>query len=198
MIFDETPSKNEEDPSNKQQQTIPDTTLIDLGKSLYLVLDLETNGFSRLRDHVIKIAGKILGPDRIGIEDAFFSSLIKPPKQIPQIVVELTGITNDMVKDKEGFSVVISNFVTFVEKVEEYNDANGVSIKNVIFVAHNGKCFDLPFLVDKLKRNNQQKLLDKPIYNFAIDTMILAQKCVQEKSECSKFLQTPQPLQICF
>ena len=89
---------------------------------MYLVLDLQTIGFSRSSCNVIDLAGETLGPDGISIEDGYFTSLIKPPNKIPQVVMNLTGIANDMVKDMKKCCAVVSDFVSFVEeKVDKFN-----------------------------------------------------------------------------
>ena len=83
--------------SLKQKRTSVDTPRHTLNTTIYVVFDLETTGFSQIRCHIIEIAAEILDPDGIPFEDGRYSSLVKPPKAIPPIVVDLRGINNDMV-----------------------------------------------------------------------------------------------------
>ena len=92
------------------------------------MIDLETTGFSRSTSSVIEIAGQILGPDGIAIEDGTFVSLIKPPTPIPQIITDLTGISNEMVSSSSLFKVVMEGFFCFLsKKVQSYTEEQNES-----------------------------------------------------------------------
>jgi DNA polymerase III epsilon subunit-like protein len=51
---------------------------IDLQSTLYIVFDLETTGFSPIRNHIIQIAMVFLTIDGTDIKGSEFESLIKP------------------------------------------------------------------------------------------------------------------------
>ena len=82
------------------------TFSIDSTGNIYIVFDLETTGFSKERHHVCEIACELLDSDGNPLTDCQFFSLVKPPTLIPPFIVELTGITNDMVQDTHSFEVV--------------------------------------------------------------------------------------------
>ena len=107
---------------------------------LYVVLDLETTGFSRSNCHIIELAAEILAPNGVAMEDSVFSSLIKPPQPIPSIVVELTGITQEMVETQHTFKEVIETFFDFLlERVQTYEETSPQQMEHIVFVGHNSK-----------------------------------------------------------
>ena len=102
---------------------------------------------------------------------------------IPHIVTDLTGISNIMVKEARSFNEVATEFFTFIEdKREMLEDGSGEEMNTKILVAHNGKQFDLLFLMEELKRNNVLYLIGSDRYGYAIDTMILAKNVTREKN----------------
>lgn len=97
----------------------------------FVVLDIETTGLDSVNDEIIEIgAKKIMGRK---IVDSF-QSFVKPERQIPVDITELTGITQDMVKDAPPIQLVLSDFMTFC------GDA--------ALAAHNAP-FDLGFIREK-------------------------------------------------
>ncbi|PLT34899.1 ATP-dependent DNA helicase DinG [Bacillus sp. V5-8f] len=118
----------------------------------YAVIDLETTGNSSKKgDRVIQFAGVAI-EDGIIVEE--FSTFIRPGQDIPVFIEELTGITNEMVKDAPEFQEVASRIVEF--------------LRDSCFVAHN-VLFDLSFLQDELIRCGFEGF-----YGSAIDTVELA------------------------
>ena len=65
-----------------------------------VIFDLETTGLDLVKDRVIQISYIKVFPD--GKEERG-DYLINPEKPIPDVVEQLTGITNDDVKDKPTF-----------------------------------------------------------------------------------------------
>jgi Exonuclease len=101
---------------------VENTPTVDLDKVLYVVFDLETTGRSWPHSEIIELAAQILDPNRIPVEDAIFSELIKPNTPIPPLITELTTITIDMVSTAEHFSEVAINFREFMRRhANEYS-----------------------------------------------------------------------------
>ena len=98
------------------------------------VFDLETTGLSPDNgDRITEIGAiKLCGNKLCGV----FQTLVNPGRKIPEKIVEITGITNEMVADKPTISQVLPLFVEF---------AGGD-----VLVAHNAK-FDTSFLRYELK-----------------------------------------------
>ncbi len=127
----------------------------------YIVLDIETTGLRPEQDKITEIgAVKIIDGDISEV----FSRLINPQIQIPQIITEITGITNEMVKGSPDISVVLPEFIEFCEGYD--------------IMGHNVR-FDFSFLkynavTQKLKFNKN-----------ALDTLALARKFLKQISSRS-------------
>ena len=95
---------------------------------IYIVFDIETTGFSSIRDRIIEIGavkvvnGKIV--DR-------FSTFVNPQRPIPFEITNLTSITDEMVMESPAIDVILPKFLEFV--------GDGV------LVAHNAG-FDVGFI----------------------------------------------------
>lgn len=101
------------------------------GQSLdttYCVLDLETTGFSPRLEKITEI-GVMKYQDGKVVDK--FSCFVNPEKSIPPRVVEVTGITDDMVRNAETIDKVFPELLEF--------------IKDSVLVAHNAE-FDVGFL----------------------------------------------------
>ena len=116
----------------------------------YCVLDLETTGFSFRTEKITEVG--IMKVKNGEVIDEF-SCFVNPEKPIPQRVVEVTNITDDMVKDAETIDKVMPKVIDFV----------GESV----LVAHNAD-FDIGFL--KYNANQLGLTLD----NTYLDTLRLA------------------------
>ncbi|MDU7143500.1 MAG: exonuclease domain-containing protein, partial [Anaerococcus vaginalis] len=82
----------------------------DLKNQRFIVFDLETTGLSKYIDKITEIgAVKIENGEIVEV----FNELVNPEKMIPQKVVELTGITNEMVMDKPKIDEVLPRFLEF-------------------------------------------------------------------------------------
>lgn len=116
----------------------------------YVVVDIETTGFSPEYDDIIEIA--LIKISNGNIVDKF-STLIKPISTfldddyneyyIDDFISELTGITNDMLMDAPEFSEVANQMLSFVSK-------------NIV-VGHNVN-FDINFLYDNLMKYTGSEL----------------------------------------
>lgn len=116
----------------------------------YVVFDIETTGLSSRNDKITEI-GAVKIVDGIIVDR--FSQLINPEKEIPQVVVDLTGISNAKVENEPTIEEVIPKFYEFA--------------KDSVLVAHNAK-FDISFIRREYKNNNLK--FNHPI----LDTLVLA------------------------
>ena len=75
----------------------------------YVLLDFETTGLNAADEEIIEVGAlKMEGLKVVGT----FERLTKPSKQIPSAIVELTGITNEMVAEKPSFKeIALEGFV---------------------------------------------------------------------------------------
>ena len=118
----------------------------------YCVLDLETTGFSFRTEKITEIGIMKIKNGEVLDE---FSCFVNPEKPIPQRVVEVTNITDDMVKDAETIDKVFPKMMDF--------------IRDSVLVAHNAD-FDIGFL--KYNAGELGYTLD----NTYLDTLRLAKE----------------------
>ena len=74
-------------------------------------LDLETTGLDPKIDSIIEIGAVKFNENRVVDE---WSSLINPERSIPQVITQLTSITNLMVQNAPKIEDVIQDFIDFV------------------------------------------------------------------------------------
>ncbi|HSQ33855.1 MAG TPA: PolC-type DNA polymerase III, partial [Peptostreptococcaceae bacterium] len=116
----------------------------------FIVFDIETTGFSNKNDRITEIGAVKI--ENFKVVDRF-SELINPEIDIPYKIQELTGITNDLVKDKPNIEEVLPKFMEFVG--------------DYTLVAHNSD-FDTGFIREKCSQ------IGIEYKNEAIDTLSLA------------------------
>ncbi|MFD1066260.1 PolC-type DNA polymerase III [Oceanobacillus locisalsi] len=128
-----------------------------LKEDTYVVFDVETTGLSAVYDTIIELAavkvkdGEII--DR-------FESFANPHHPLSQTTTDLTGITDDMVKDAPEVDDVLKEFHAWMG--------------DDILVAHNAS-FDMGFLNQGFKRIDYAKAA-----NPVIDTLELARFLITE------------------
>lgn len=136
---------------------------VEKGKSLlelpenFVVFDLETTGLNPKENEIIEIAA--LKVNNLRIVDRF-NTLIKPNEEITEFITNLTGISNELVKDAPSIKKVIPKFITFVE--------------NNILMGHNVN-FDIDFI-----SSNLIKIEQEPLKNDFVDTLRLGRIMLKE------------------
>ncbi|WP_032121579.1 PolC-type DNA polymerase III [Clostridium amazonitimonense] len=115
----------------------------------FVVFDIETTGFSNKNDSIIEIGAVKIKEGKI-IDQ--FSEFVNPKRSIPAKIVELTSITDDMVKDSDCIEEVLPRFMTFVG--------------DSIIVAHNAS-FDMSFIRKNCRDINIE------FHNSVMDTIPL-------------------------
>jgi len=78
----------------------------------YVVLDLEMTGLSAKTDQIIEI-GAIKIKDNVVVDS--FGGLVNPSSKIPTRVVELTGITDDMVRQGMERDEAVLKLLDFID-----------------------------------------------------------------------------------
>ncbi len=101
----------------------------------FTIIDLETTGLSKHSDKITEIAAAKI---KDGVIVDRFHTLINPEVEIPEFIVKLTGIDNELVKNAPTIDVVLPDFLQFLQ----YD----------IFVAHNAT-FDFGFLEKNLQEH---------------------------------------------
>lgn len=126
-------------------------------KKDYVVFDLETTGLDCKEADIIEI-GAIKYHNNEVVEE--LNLLINPGYDIPEVITNITGITNELLKDKESIDTALPKFLTFIEDYP--------------LVAHNSP-FDIGFIFENI---NRLHLI--PIHNEVIDTLVLARKYIPQ------------------
>lgn len=98
-----------------------------------IFFDLEATGLNLVNDKIIEIFMLKVNPD--GTTETY-EQLFNPQITIPDEVINITGITNEMVKDKPPFK----------EKAQEIADF----IDDADFAGFNSNKFDIPLLAEEL------------------------------------------------
>ncbi|MDQ7057377.1 MAG: DNA polymerase III subunit epsilon [Ghiorsea sp.] len=122
----------------------------------YIMLDTETTGLSTKKGARIVEIGAVEVDER-GQEIGRFHHYINPQCAIPQQVVRIHGIDDEMVKDKPIFSDIAQDFLSF--------------IAGATLVIHNAP-FDLSFIEHELALCHQPCIATIPV----VDTLALARK----------------------
>lgn len=131
------------------------------GMGNYIVIDIETTGLTHLSDDIIEIAAiKIVN----GKADEEFHTLVQNEKAIPESIIELTGITQEEIK-QNGINLytALQEFLTF--------------IKDETIVCHN-IAFDYRFIQAACKKVQLQSPK-----NECIDTLALARRKLKGLSD---------------
>jgi len=114
--------------------------------------DTETTGVKPKEDRIIEIAA--FDP----VNNKTFCEFVNPQMPIPKESSQITGITDEMVKDAKSFAEIGKDFFDFCKG-------------EVVLIAHNNDRFDKYFLIEESKRNS----LILPNFPY-IDTLLWARK----------------------
>nr|WP_010093379.1 PolC-type DNA polymerase III [Ornithinibacillus scapharcae] len=130
---------------------------IDLNDATYVVFDVETTGLSAVYDTIIELAAVKIHQGEIVDR---FEAFANPHHPLSQTTIDLTGITDEMVKDAPDIEEVLKDFHSW----------SGDSV----FVAHNAS-FDIGFL-----NQGYQKIGYEKVENPVVDTLELARFLLPE------------------
>lgn len=118
---------------------------VEIGKYLYendvVVFDIETTGLDALTCEIIEIGAVKISQGKI---TETFETLIKPKAHIPDEIVNLTGITDDMVKDCHNIKQILPDFYKFCygTTIMAYNIDFDYKFINIAGMKH-GLIFDM-------------------------------------------------------
>lgn len=127
----------------------------------YTVIDLETTGFDPKFDSIIELSAIKVSNSKI---TDTFSSLVNPEYEIDEFTTELTGITNEMLKDAPVLEDILPKFLDF--------------LSNSVILAHNAN-FDINFIYD---------ISEKPFKNDFIDTLRVSRRVFKNQFENHKLV----------
>lgn len=130
---------------------------MDLSEATYVVFDVETTGLSAIYNDLIQVAASKMYKGNIIAE---FDEFINPGHPLSAFTTELTGITDDHVKNAKPLVQVLKEFQEFC--------------KDTVLVAHNAS-FDVGFMNANYERHGLPKIT-QPV----IDTLEFARNLYPE------------------
>ena len=130
---------------------------LDLSEATYVVFDVETTGLSAIYNDLIQVAASKMYKGNIVAE---FDEFINPGHPLSAFTTELTGITDDHVKNAKPLVQVLKEFQEFC--------------KDTVLVAHNAT-FDVGFMNANYERHGLPKIT-QPV----IDTLEFARNLYPE------------------
>ncbi len=125
----------------------------ELNSASFVAFDLETTGLRPYRGDEITAFGAVVIEKRKILADPVFYELVNPGRPITLQAQKITGITNEMVRQKPKFMPVLERFLDFCGPR--------------ILIAHNAP-FDLAFI-----NNKTGQTIGRRIVNPVIDTVLL-------------------------
>tara|TARA_Y100001970_G_scaffold213331_1_gene260631 strand:- start:95 stop:691 length:597 start_codon:yes stop_codon:yes gene_type:complete len=134
--------------------------------SFIIFYDLETTGLNPYHNKIIEVAGIKYSTEKKKIIGEF-RELVNPKTPISSFITNLTGITNQMVENKDTIDNVITRFIQFCGE------------NNVYLVSHNNDGFDKLFLENIVE---YRKIIHKIHF---IDTLKLAKKLINNRKSYS-------------
>ena len=130
---------------------------MDLSEATYVVFDVETTGLSAIYNDLIQVAASKMYKGNIVAE---FDEFINPGHPLSAFTTELTGITDDHVKNAKPLVQVLKEFQEFC--------------KDTVLVAHNAT-FDVGFMNANYERHGLPRIT-QPV----IDTLEFARNLYPE------------------
>lgn len=126
----------------------------------FICFDIETTGLSAARDKITEIGAVKV---ESGVITDTFSTFANPEMPIPQKITQLTGITDDMVKDAPSQSEAVGAFLEFAG--------------DNVLVAHNAP-FDTSFIAKACEDMGRE-------YNYtSIDTVAISRAILTDIKNC--------------
>ncbi len=141
-------------PANKSEDKNKDILSI---PNNYVVVDIETTGLNPVKNEIIELSAIKVVDNKIFEK---FSYLIKPNEVVGWFITNLTGITNDMLKNAPTIEEVLPEFHNFVAKE--------------IIVGHNIR-FDISFI-----KAHSKRVFDTDFVNKSVDTLKIARKVLPQ------------------
>lgn len=122
----------------------------------YVVFDLETTGLNDTSDSIIEIGALKVVDGKVTDR---FMEFLKPDEPISPLITQITGITNEMVKDAKPTKDIIDRFMTFCG--------------NDVLIGHN-VMFDYKFM------KRYAKMFGHSFEKSGIDTLKIARKVLPD------------------
>lgn len=127
----------------------------------YILGDVETTGLSEQKERITEIA--LIKTDEDFNIISTYETLINPERTLSDYIIDLTGITEEMLENEDKYPVAIP-------KIKEWWYNGITSEDEIIFIAHNAK-FDKKFI-----NKGSQDILNEDLIDLTIDTVAIARE----------------------
>lgn len=132
--------------------------------NIYMAIDIETTGLSPEDAQIIEIGAVVM---ENGKDKEIFTRLIHIDTALPQRIIELTGITDEMLANQDTEATVMADFLEFCERsMAAYDEKD-------IILGHNIQ-FDYSFLKTAASRHHME------FERRGIDTLKISRECHPE------------------
>ncbi|KAF9604304.1 hypothetical protein IFM89_005630 [Coptis chinensis] len=126
-----------------------------------IVFDIETTGLGRENERIIEIALR----DLSGGENSTFQTLVNPERKVPNAHVH--GIESSMVNRPD-----VPRFKDLIPILRHYVESRQIPGAPILWVSHNARTFDVPFLINEFSRCSEEIPSDW----LFLDTLTLARE----------------------
>lgn len=142
---------------------------------IFAVVDIETTGSTTSSDRIIDISSVTVKDNEI---IQIYNSLVNPHQQIPIFIQNMTGITDDMVKNApEAYDVM--------------SDINNIFLQpNTYFVAHNYN-FDWRFICETMQREHSINIDLPKICTLKLARKIIPNSIKKNVGDLAKYFNIP-------
>lgn len=127
----------------------------------YVVIDMEMTGLSAFRDKIIEIGAVKVSNGKVSEQ---FQTLINPNVNISEKIVGITGITNEIVREKPYIEDVLQDFLQFIGEA--------------VLIGHNLR-FDFSFLGQAVCEFGKDKHNNENFVRYGLDTLKIARKSME-------------------
>jgi DNA polymerase III epsilon subunit family exonuclease len=141
-----------------------------------VIVDIETTGLEPETNEIIEVAGLKIVKGQI---EAPFNALIKLDRPLPEEIVRLTGLTDEILKGGEQKNFVLQRFVDFTQDLP--------------LVAHNTD-FDIPFLQHHLSKTVGKSLPNQALCTLKLSRHLLPGLPSHKLGKVAEHFKIPTPL----
>ncbi|MFC1513923.1 PolC-type DNA polymerase III [candidate division KSB1 bacterium] len=127
---------------------------LDFIDTTFVAVDVETTGTNSISDNITEIGALKI---ESGVIVDKFETLVNPGRYIPFDIMNLTGISNEMVNEAPGMKDVMPDFLDF--------------LGDAVFIAHNAS-FDLRFINSELEKLGIERLLNDVVCTYKLSKKI--------------------------
>jgi len=140
-----------------------------------VIVDTETTGLEPQTNEIIEIAGLKIVHGQI---EEPFNTLIRLGRPLPPEIIQLTGITDEMLKEGDQKNFVFQRFLDF--------------IRDLPLIAHNVE-FDLPFIQRHMEETLGKKLNNPTICTLKLSRNLLPALSSYKLAKVAEHFKIPTP-----